>query len=408
MPITFQNQNKKGKIVVANDEWTLSTEGFTNADAGATAFTRSLARYFLEGRKLTGNFLMGTTNPHIDSTEFRACLTQANHTLSAPVNSSQLNREAMGQILTTYDGIIVGGGMIPDTSLLTEFVLRGGNVFLVAGLNATEATTINDTLNNFGVTINTTANGGGRVVPVSGDHELFDEVSQLYINGGFDLQLAQPAPNYVYSNVTVPDPTHSGWFLYSIIEVPTVKLAGLESADMPEWNQYQHHTRWEDGFLSFVLGYNEPPSDSADGHWHTTSDGNEIQDKYGTGSCRLWVKNMSTIGIRILSVRLLNSLTVTGDIEDYYDIYYCTSADQSASSPTSTDRMDLFRHLTLASGASDHSDFHWGLQRDAYSNSTAAMDLSLSLAALPNYRLDYPSKAALRSPFKFVMPPVNG
>ena len=67
----------QGKIVVANDEWTLSSTGYTNAP-DADRFARNVASWFTGG--VSGNFLAYTNDFGFTSTELANTMANAGHT----------------------------------------------------------------------------------------------------------------------------------------------------------------------------------------------------------------------------------------------------------------------------------------------------------------------------------------
>jgi len=116
----------QGKIVVANDEWTLSDTGYLNApDAGR--FAKNVASWFTGGG--SGNFLAYTNNFGLTGTELANTMANAGHTWTVST-AGTLNLSLM----QNYDAIFLGGYytniVIAD---LIQYVQNGGNVYLMGG-----------------------------------------------------------------------------------------------------------------------------------------------------------------------------------------------------------------------------------------------------------------------------------
>ena len=67
----------QGKIVVANDEWTLSNSGYSNAP-DADRFARNVASWFTGGG--SGNFLAYTNNFGLTGTQLANTMASAGYT----------------------------------------------------------------------------------------------------------------------------------------------------------------------------------------------------------------------------------------------------------------------------------------------------------------------------------------
>ena len=399
MSVTHQSHNRIGKLVTPSSYEVLSPKGFAATPENAAIFAKNLARYFLEGRKEFGTFaLIKYGQAMMD--DFRETLRRAGHE-TIDVDPGKPGRDTLNDLLETTDGVFQFGWPSTFTSSdLIEFVLKGGSLYQWGNPQH-----VNTLLGSFGASMwgGPSNNPQGTKIPISGDHEIFDGVTDLYVANSKRLQLLSQ-PTYANTHVAVPDDLNPGFFHFIISEALTARGSELGSGDMPEWNDYANHIRWQDGFLALVLGYNSPPSDSADGKWKEEIVGEEAVTEYGTGSCRLWLKNISDVDIYVHKIRMSNSISVEGDLGDFYDIYFS----ETANANNGNDRLNIFQDLSLQPGDSPPSEvFHWGLRRDAGSNSTGIVPLDLSLAALPNYRLDYTPRSALRSPFKFAMPPIS-
>ena len=196
----FVNSANAGRIVLANDEWTLSNRGFsTSPDAGT--FATNVADWFTGGT--TGNFLAYTNNFGFTESQLSNAMTSAGHawTVSTAVSFDLTT-------LLNYDGIFLGG-YAADNSVLTAYVNAGGNVYLAGGTAtlgtaAQEAATWNPFLNNFGLGYGDPWNGVSGDIFISSLHPIFNNVESLYQNNGndaLDINILDPnAEVLVYHN----------------------------------------------------------------------------------------------------------------------------------------------------------------------------------------------------------------
>jgi len=211
----------QGKIVVANDEWTLSSTGYSNAP-DADRFARNVASWFTGGR--SGNFLAYTNNFGFTSSQLAATMANARHTWTVST-AGTLNLSLM----QNYDGIFLGGYLtnivIAD---LIQYVQNGGNVYLaggtVAGGNAAaEAGFWNQFLNAFGLSFAPVYNGIVGNIPINSSHPIFEGVRQLYQNNGNSITDLEPAnPN---NEVLVFSQNGQGLYAVYIVPEPASLLA---------------------------------------------------------------------------------------------------------------------------------------------------------------------------------------
>ena len=178
----------QGKIVVANDEWTLSNSGYSNAP-DADRFAQNVANRFTGGR--SGNFLAYTNSFGLTSTQLANTMRNAGHTWTVST-AGTLNLSRM----QTYDAIFLGGYyaniVIAD---LIQYVQNGGNVYLMGGATS-EAGFWNPFLNAFGLSFASFYNGIGGNLPINSPHLIFAGVSRLYQSNGNSIIDWQPAnPN---------------------------------------------------------------------------------------------------------------------------------------------------------------------------------------------------------------------
>jgi len=200
-----------GKIVVANDEWTLSNSGFSGLnDAGQ--FAQNVASWFNNG-STGGNFLAYSGNFGLTGTNLSSSITGAGHswTVSTAVTFDLAT-------LSAYDGIFLAGNFA-DNQVLIDYVNNGGNVYLAAGTGwggaAAEASQWNTFLNAFGLGLGSFYNGVGGSIAISSAHPIFANVDHLYQDNGNNTLDVDALDSR--GTVLVSLPT-SGYGLYAVYE----------------------------------------------------------------------------------------------------------------------------------------------------------------------------------------------
>ncbi len=206
----------QGKIVVANDEWTLSDTGYSNAPGDTQLFVSNLTQWFTGGNP--GTFLAYTNNFGLTQSQLVNQMASLGHTYTI---STALPLDAT--LLQNYDAVFLGGYYtninIPD---LISYVQNGGCVYVCAGTGvggaANEANAWNPFLNAFGLAFQPAYNGIGGNISISSSHPIFVGVNQLYQNNGnsiVDLNPSDPANEVLvtfnnqglYAVYIVPEPT---------------------------------------------------------------------------------------------------------------------------------------------------------------------------------------------------------
>lgn len=223
--VTAQLDASPGKIVVANDEWTLSDSGFTPPD-DAGRFATNVARWFTGGPP--ASFLAYSDNYGLTGAELAAAMTGAGNlwTVSTAVPFDLAT-------LALYDGVFVGG-YPADASVLTAYVKGGGNVYLFGGAGwlgsqpdwdgSVEAAAWNPFLNEFGLGLSLFNDISGNI-PISNTHPIFEGVDSLNQGVGqsiLDLEPADPA-----NQVLVTQGTDGLYAIYEIPEPATLSLLAL-------------------------------------------------------------------------------------------------------------------------------------------------------------------------------------
>lgn len=200
-----------GKIVVNNDEWTLSNTGFAQAPDAST-FATNIADWFTDGS--LGTFHAHSTNSGLTDSSLASAISGDGHTWTTGL----LPTFDLPTLLQ-FDGIFLGGDTV-DNQVLIDYVNAGGNVYLMGGAGdaVAEAQSWNPFLNEFGLGFSSPYNGVGGNVNIASSHPIFQGVDALYqFNGSpiVDLDLNDPT-----AEILVNHPTGGLYAVYEMERVP--------------------------------------------------------------------------------------------------------------------------------------------------------------------------------------------
>lgn len=188
--LALAGQASAGKIVLANDEWTLSDIGFGVGGTNSAEFVENVTAWF--GAPTGGTFHAFSTNFGLTEASLAAVMIANGHTYTTGFGPTfDL------PTLLSFDGIFLAGpGPGIDTSVLIDYVNAGGNVYLAGGTGRftggapAEAAFWNPFLNAFGLGFGSPYNGRQGALPISSTHPIFDGpggvVTRLYQNNGND------------------------------------------------------------------------------------------------------------------------------------------------------------------------------------------------------------------------------
>lgn len=206
-----------GKIVVNNDEWTMGDPGFGGA-RDPDVFGVNVCDWFTGGGP--GSFLAYSNNFGLTGGQIAAAITGAGHGWTVQTAGAL----SLAQ-MQAYDGIFLGGALVPATPDLIAYVNGGGNVYVMGGTGVGgavfEAAQWNPFLNNYGLGFGTFYNGVSGDIPISSAHPIFAGVDTLFQNNGQDVLDLQPANP---KNLILVD--QNGHGLYGVY-VPAPGAAGL-------------------------------------------------------------------------------------------------------------------------------------------------------------------------------------
>lgn len=212
--VLFSARANAGKIVLANDEWTLSNTGFTSL-SDPNQFAQNVTSWFTGGSG--GNFLAYSTNFGLTQNQLSNSITSAGHTWTvSTVGSFDLTT------LSAYDGVFLAGNSA-DNQVLINYVNGGGNVYLAGGTGwggaLNEANQWNAFLNAFGLGFGTTYNGVQGDIAINSSHSIFANVDHLYQNNGNDaLDIVSSDPR---AQVLI---SQNGHGLYAVYDSGTVPI----------------------------------------------------------------------------------------------------------------------------------------------------------------------------------------
>lgn len=198
-----------GKVLVMNDEWTLSNTGFAQNPANAKQFALNIAQWATGGGP--GSFLAYSSSFGLTESSLANTMTGAGNSwtvsMAGPFNAAAL---------AAYDAVFLAGNPA-DNNELINYVNAGGTVIVEAGTGwggaVTEANQWKTFLNAFGLEYGTSYNGVGGNIATSSAHPLFSGVTSLYQNNGntvLDVTSLDPSSSILVS--------YQGLGLYGVYE----------------------------------------------------------------------------------------------------------------------------------------------------------------------------------------------
>lgn len=212
--LNFSSSATAGKIVLANDEWTLSNAGFSTPNDPGT-FVTNIISWFTDGS--TGDFLAYSDNFGLTESLLAAAMTTADNSweVSTLVPFTLAN-------LQNYDGVFLGGHSA-DTGVLIDYVNAGGNVYLMGGTGGlgyngnyaqTEADAWNPFLNTFGLGFEVVYNTLNVSSEINSTHPIFsgvDHLLNLAGNDTLDISISDELAQVLVTDV-------NGHGLYAVYE----------------------------------------------------------------------------------------------------------------------------------------------------------------------------------------------
>jgi hypothetical protein len=222
-----------GKIVVDNDEWTLSDAGFgAEGAANGTAYAQNAAAYLTGG---SGPVLIYSDNFGLDSASLQTALTLGGYGVTEDPSVATPFTAAS---LSAYKAVFLGGDALSsaEISALTTYENHGGGVYIAAGTgtipggSVAEAAQWNSFLNSYGLSLGSVYNGIVGDITVVSTSPVLAGVAQLYYNNGNTVSASGSARVITYDGTEGLIGTYSS----SSATVPdgasTALLAGLSAA----------------------------------------------------------------------------------------------------------------------------------------------------------------------------------
>ena len=170
-----------GRVILNNDEWTLSDYGFSVAAPSTTNFATNLASYMnVDGGAC--NLLVYSNNFGLTGSTLKSTLFGANCLVTTSTGAFSAG------VLSAYDGVFLGGRQYGyDASILTAYVNSGHSVYIAAGTAdiGHEDTAWDTFTHGFGLDFGSlNYNGITGTLPITSSHPLLVGVSELYFNNG--------------------------------------------------------------------------------------------------------------------------------------------------------------------------------------------------------------------------------
>jgi len=180
-----------GRVIVNNDEWTLSNSGFAATPASATAFAQNLAS-FMNVNGGACNLLVYSSNFGVVGSTLGATLSGAGCTMTYSTGAFDL------ATLSAYDGVMLGGKQYGyDASVLEAYVDSGHSVYIEGGTAdiAGEDSAWDPFVHAYGLDFGPSYNGIKGVVPITSGYPLMAGVGSLYFNNGNSISLFGSDPD---------------------------------------------------------------------------------------------------------------------------------------------------------------------------------------------------------------------
>jgi hypothetical protein len=202
-----------GRIMVDNDEWTLTNTGFF-APNDPAVFAVNVANWFT-GVSGTGKFHAYSTDHGYTESNLADTMSGAGYTWTT---GTGITFDL--PTLLTYDGIFLGGNAA-DNAVLIDYVNAGGNVYLAGGTGKGADFTWNTFLHHFGLSYANFYNGVSGSIAIASTHPIFAGVDSLYQNNGQDISLFGSIPG---AQILVDISGHGLYAVYEPIPLPPTSL----------------------------------------------------------------------------------------------------------------------------------------------------------------------------------------
>jgi hypothetical protein len=196
-----------GRVILNNDEWTLSDTGFGKAPTSTTAFAQNLAAYMnVDGGAC--DLLVYSSNFGLTESSLASALAGGGCTVSYSTGTFTAGS------LSSYDGVLLGGMQYGyDAAVLTAYINSGHSAYIAAGTASLigEDAAWDSFSQAFGLDFGPSYNGLMGKSPTPGTHPLFAGVSNLYFNNGNTVSLYGSNPYaQIVASRSLDDGTQAG------------------------------------------------------------------------------------------------------------------------------------------------------------------------------------------------------
>jgi hypothetical protein len=174
-----------GRVILDNDEWTLTHIGFGAAPSSTTALAQNLAGFMnVDGGAC--NLLVYSSNFGLTQSYLYTALTGAGCSVSYSTGAFDL------ATLSAFDGVFLGGFQHGyDAATLTSYVNAGHSVYIAGGTTTVEKEDLawDSFTHAFGLDFGPSYNGINGLLDMTSGDPLFAGVSTLYFNNGNTVSL---------------------------------------------------------------------------------------------------------------------------------------------------------------------------------------------------------------------------
>lgn len=167
-----------GRVILNNDEWTLTDYGFGQSPASTTTYAQNLASYMnIDGGAC--NLLVYSNNFGLTGAQLNAALTGAGCTVTHSTGAFDL------ATLSGYDGVFLGANPYNyNVATLAAYVSGGHSVYIAGGTGYNDGMEWDSFTHQFGLDFAPNNNNIGGLIPIASTHPLFAGVTELYFNNG--------------------------------------------------------------------------------------------------------------------------------------------------------------------------------------------------------------------------------
>jgi hypothetical protein len=172
---------KQGKLIVCNDEWPFSDEGFKTGDSGI--FIKNILDFFTSDISEVKNHVLICRTGITYTNAFKSAIQKNGYKVTDNKNQGTATTESL---LHNYDGIFLSGNPTIDNNVLVDYLGKGGCIYLSGGTGGqgVDAKRWNSLLKHFGLGLENQVNGLNGVQSVNINRPPFKNVRKLRMVNG--------------------------------------------------------------------------------------------------------------------------------------------------------------------------------------------------------------------------------